>query len=154
MQDSNKKTMGAFKADSTVRTIFGDKAYKALVNLLDPCCGNGGGCCPGAIYTLYYEFVECDPDRDQPTYTISFSSSSDVSGTVFISLKHKSGSGQWLNIDTNQDYFIFTDGIEKDTEYTLIEGIVVTASSVEQFAMVDSKGNWSEVLSFTSGSCE
>ena len=31
--------MAYFKSDNAVRGIFGDKAYKKLVNLLDPCCG-------------------------------------------------------------------------------------------------------------------
>ena len=34
--------MSYFKSDNAVRGIFGEKAYRKLVQLLDPCCGAGG----------------------------------------------------------------------------------------------------------------
>ena len=33
--------MSYFKSDNAVRGIFGEKAYRKLVQLLDPCCGSG-----------------------------------------------------------------------------------------------------------------
>lgn len=34
--------MSYFKSDNAVRGIFGEKAYRKLVQLLDPCCGANG----------------------------------------------------------------------------------------------------------------
>lgn len=43
--------MSYFRADGTIRAIFGEKAYRKLVQLLDPCCGNPSNLLPYKVYT-------------------------------------------------------------------------------------------------------
>lgn len=52
--------MSYFKSDNAVRGIFGEKAYRKLVQLLDPCCGTSSTV-PYKVYTTLLTQQDANP---------------------------------------------------------------------------------------------
>lgn len=137
--------MGIFKSDTGVKSIFGDDAFRKLKGLLSDCCLENGGCCASQKYTI--SVVEGECNLGGVTYSLTITSNFNIPGIVVVK-------GTYIQDNAATDIstlWFTTEGFE--TGDSKIASITLTKNKATQLFLIDSRGNYSNVLSFTTPNC-
>ena len=135
--------MSYFKSDNAVRGIFGEKAYRKLVQLLDPCCGANGAdlrTIPIANYSFAPNarktYLVYEGSFNSDTVTLSITSLANAVFGDLLTIVCNGNDGE-IDLDSN---FYYTKCSGGSTEIS-VEGRRVINFTFDGVAFVNSYDN-------------
>lgn len=103
---------------------------------------------PDRKYTITPNFVRCEGPSPLPIYTFKIDTVVNLSGFLGFTVYFRTVGGNW-----SQKVFSGSpNGISIDTGFLTGEGSFNTNTTYE-IVVVDSRGNWSSVVTFTTNKC-
>lgn len=122
--------------------LFGEKAGLKLYRFLNDCCdGSLGGCCPAQIYNLQ---VAVDCSHENPLYTLYFSSSVTITSPLIVQVVQTTGQLKTRDL-------VLVNGVVKENQVTFATDIPVDTPT--SLVLIDSRGNWSNVVDLPANPC-
>lgn len=137
--------MSFFRSPSSIKALFGEKGFRALQDALNLCCGSG--CCPSEKYVLSYTYNGCSGNRG--LYTISVTPLQNISGVVNLGV-YINTSGTW---GSSNAITVQSTGVTAGESIILITNTMINSNIPIEIVVIDSIGNYSNVVSFISTIC-
>lgn len=131
----------------TLIGLFGEKAGLKLYNFLSDCCDSP--CCPSEKYTITrFEPKSCS--HGTTTYNMYVVSNMDLPGVTILNSgrTYPNVSGAFAALGTSQYHFDIKAGVEYQ-----VSNFTLPSLNDSKFVVVDSRGNWSNVVEFKAQFC-
>ena len=130
----------------TLIGLLGQKAGLKLYNFLSDCCNTE--CCPSEKYVIEPVYAQCT--LGNPNYDIYVTSAISLSGVLSFDVYRSTEGADFTKVGSA---VLQINGITSGVATLATEGVVLVANKQNRLVLIDSRGNWSTIYEFNSGTC-